>query len=238
MNVFNDSGVGVRLVAKDYYTLGEVASAWEMPRHDVVYLAETGLMRLSARICRTHLERGVWELEEDAGWFQVPQERTRYTGLVDLKDKDAYLIFRDGACEISSFHMAQGIYFEVREPSDPVIVYEADLLIRAEERRRLELSNGRPDKVLAPSQFSHDAGYVHVEFRGRRFRFGRIQAHIVRQLHEASFTPTPWCNGSDLLEQASSGCYRLVDAFKSQPHWRELILSDKRGAFRLAIPPS
>ena len=238
MNRINDSGVDVRLVAKDYYTLGEVVSAWEMPIPDVVYLAETGLMRLSVRLCRTEIEQGLWELEDGVGWFQVPQERARYTGLVDLKEQDAYLIFRDGGCEVSSFHCRQGSYCEVREPSSPVVVYDTDLLIRADERRRLELSNGRPDKALAPSQFSHDAEYVHVEFRGWRFRFGRIQAQIVRQLHEASFTPAPWCKGADLLEQANSGCYRVVDAFKSQPHWRELIHSDSRGSYRLAIPPS
>ena len=42
---------------------------------------------------------------------------------------------------------------------------------------------------------------------------------------------------ADLLELAESGCYRLVDVFKSKPHWRELIHSDNRGAYRLAIPP-
>ena len=78
----------MRLIEKDYYTLGEVVAAWEMPRYDVVYLAETGRMRLSVRVCRTHIERGYWELEEGSGWFKVPEERTRYTGLVDLKEQD------------------------------------------------------------------------------------------------------------------------------------------------------
>jgi len=89
----------MRLIEKDYYTLGEVVAAWEMPRHDAMYLAETGRMRLSVRLCRTHIERGFWKLVEGQGWAKVPEERARYTGLVDLKEQDAHLIFRDGGTE-------------------------------------------------------------------------------------------------------------------------------------------
>ena len=227
----------MRLIEKDYYTLGEVVAAWEMPRYDVAYLAETGRMRLSVRVCRTHIERGYWELEEGSGWFKVPEERTRYTGLVDLKEQDAHLIFRDGGAEIATFHAMEGSYCHIEEPSTPIAIFETDLLIRAEERRRLEQGKDKPDKGLVKPPFTHDATYEHVEYCGRHFRFGRIQANIVRQLHEASDTAMPWRRGEELLELAESGCYRLVDVFKSKPHWRELIHSDNRGAYRLAIPP-
>lgn len=99
-------------------------------------------------------------------------------------------------------------------------------------------SRARPSRTgTGQASFTHDATYEHVEYCGRHFRFGRIQANIVRQLHEASETAMPWRRGEELLELAESGCYRLVDVFKSKPHWRELIHSDNRGAYRLAIPP-
>jgi len=227
----------MRLIEKDYYTLGEVVAAWEMPRYDVAYLAETGRMRLSVRVCRTHIERGLWKLEEGQGWAKVPEERARYTGLVDLKEQDAHLVFRDGGAEIATFHTSEGSYCHIEEPSKPVAIFETDLLLRADERRRLEQGKAKPDKALVKPPFTHDASYEHVEFCGRHFRFGRIQASIVRQLHEASDTPMPWRRGEELLEVAESGCYRLVDVFKSKLHWRELIHSDNRGAYRLAIPP-
>ena len=38
------------------------------------------------------------------------------------------------------------------------------------------------------------------------------------------------------FDEAGSSCTRMADLFKSQRHWRELIASDGRGHYRLAIP--
>lgn len=227
----------MKLIEKEYYTLQEVTAAWEMPRHDVAYLAETGRMRLTVRVCRLHIERGEIESHPDCGWHTIPHEQARYTGLLDITAQDAQLIMRNGSTEIQAFHAPDEHYCHVMDPSEPVTIHEADLLIRAEERARLEQVGGKPEKVHAPELFSHDISYQHVTCGGRRYRFGKIQARIIRQLHQASMTSQPWCKGSELIEKSQSRCYRLGDVFKSQQHWRELIESDGRGSYKLAIPP-
>jgi hypothetical protein len=227
----------MKLIEKEYYTLQEVTAAWEMPRHDVAYLAETDRMRLTVRVCRLHIERGEIESHPDCGWHTIPHEQARYTGLLDITAQDAQLIMRNGSTEIQAFHAPDEHYCHVMDPSEPVTIHEADLLIRAEERARLEQVGGKPEKVHAPELFSHDISYQHVTCGGRRYRFGKIQARIIRQLHQASMTSQPWCKGSELIDKSQSRCYRLVDVFKSQQHWRELIESDGRGSYKLAIPP-
>ena len=78
--------------------------------------------------------------------------------------------------------------------------------------------------------------YKEVIIAGRSFHLGACQAEVVRLLHEASKTGKPWCYGKAVLASAGSSCTRMADLFKSQRHWRELIASDGRGHYRLAIP--
>lgn len=69
---------------------------------------------------------------------------------------------------------------------------------------------------------------------GHRFNFGDIQANIVRQLLTASNTDNPWVHGKTLLAKAGSESMVMRDAFRHQPHWKELIVSGGRGYCRLS----
>jgi len=65
---------------------------------------------------------------------------------------------------------------------------------------------------------------------------GPLQASIVRELHIASTSPEPWLKHDQLLEGCRSKSKRLVDVFKTQEHWRDLILQDRKGYCRLNLP--
>ena len=64
---------------------------------------------------------------------------------------------------------------------------------------------------------------------------GPIQARIVKNLHEDFMSGKEWSNGKKLLTTAQSSSMRMLDVFKSQNRWRELIVSDGRGNYRLNI---
>ena len=49
------------------------------------------------------------------------------------------------------------------------------------------------------------------------------------------FTQDPWQHGRYILEEAGSNLLRMIDLFKSQPQWRSLIESDRRGSYRLRL---
>jgi hypothetical protein len=78
-----------------------------------------------------------------------------------------------------------------------------------------------------------DVTFRHITFQGIEFRFGEIQASIVKQLYEAAKTGTPWQSGKRLLQVAGSESFNLANIFVRQPSWRSLIISDRKGQYRL-----
>lgn len=61
-------------IEKDYYALDEVEERWGVPRRDLVYLAENGLLKVSVRLYSIHVELGSYEHTEDGEWFSIPEE--------------------------------------------------------------------------------------------------------------------------------------------------------------------
>ncbi|MDP2357726.1 MAG: hypothetical protein Q8M31_16905 [Beijerinckiaceae bacterium] len=222
------------MVEKDYFTLDEVIEGWRIPHRDLVYLAENGLLRLSARVFGVCLERGGVEQTPEGEPFTVPYERARFSGLVDLSERDVHQVFRAGETQVRAFHVDDG-YCHVVEPSDPVSLRREDLLVRQEERTKVERHILKADRETPPTwDVMQTNDYQQVSFSGLQFHFGPIQASVVRILDSAARDGSPWRHGKLVLAEAGSASVRMADIFKSQPDWRRLILSDGRGRYRLA----
>lgn len=226
-------GMAFMLIEKDYFTLIEVLEHWQMPRRDAVYLAENGKLRLSVRVFHQRLEEGGYEEDPDHGSFRVPWRHFVHTGLLDLQERDAHALFRDSTVEVFSFHASPERYLEIHDDALPLIVRESDLLVRHDERRRVEeMLFPRQAAAPAPS-FKHSADYRFVSIHGVEFSLGPIQAQVVRLLHKHPLDKSGWCAGKIVLDKAGSSSVRMADVFKSQPQWRKLIESDRRGNYRL-----
>ena len=92
----------------------------------------------------------------------------------------------------------------------------------------------RADDITLADGFEHSADYDRIRLNGERFRFGMIQARIIRQLHEASRTPCPWVPEKQLLSDAGSGSEDLRRAFKN--HDRDALFeTDTIGRVRLRL---
>jgi hypothetical protein len=227
----------MRLVQKDYFTVDELIERWEMSRRDFEYLAENGHVRLSVRVFGVAIERGDIHVEEGGRWFTVPCERARRSGLFELTERDVHTLFKTGEVLVDRFDVGEGRYCEITEPSQPVRVQLKDLLVREEERRRAEeWMRAAGPKPEMPRELRQTNDYQHVSYNGLEFHFGPLQAAIVSILHQASIGDCPWCSGKAILEQAGSVSPRMADVFKSQPHWRRLIESNRRGLYRLVAP--
>ncbi len=233
------------LPPKEYFTLEEIEERWRMRRRDLVYYAENGLLELSARVVEVVLERGAIEEGPDGRWCRVPDGAGPYTGLLALRERDLMEVFRNQGFHVRSFRAAKGRYCEVRAPAEGVRVQPDDLVVARAERDRFEQEHGlaasgargaedaRPPRAI---RFSQRNDYAEVTLDGRTFRLGPCQAAVVRLLHEASRTSSPWLPGKVVLSRAGSCGTRMRDLFKTQPHWRELILSNGRGMYRLNLP--
>lgn len=229
-------GVCVR-IDKVYFTLPEVLERWCVSEADVIYLAENDRLRLSVRVFGLPIEFGNYEECGDGQACRVPWEQSQYNGLLDLHARDAFELFRCGELHVSAFRTPRADYAEIVGDATPVFVMIGDLLIRREERDRIELANGfsAGDSTVEEPTFIASADYQEVRCNGCCFKLGPIQAEVIRALHGAAVSGEPWQNGKAVLSGAGSKSLRMADVFKSQAKWRHLIRSDRRGGYRLNL---
>ena len=225
------------LIDKEYFTLEEVVEEFAVPWRDITYLAENGHLRLSVLVYTVFVEVGHVEQICADEWVHQPDEDHWLTGLVDLCDRDAHLILKNGSAEVGHFKAAPNKYCSLADRSRPLIFKTSDLLLRKAERQVLDKLIKSSPEIEKVQPFAHSDDYGKVTIDGRMFSLGERQAMVVRRLHEAALAGQPWQNGKALLQNARSQSTRLHDLFKSKgPDWHQLILSDGRGLYRLAIP--
>lgn len=224
-------------IEKAYFTLPEILDRWSISEADLIYLAENDKLRLSVRVFGVPLELGDYEETHDGEHFRVPSEQSRFSGLLDLYAQDVFQLFRCSEVHLSDFRTPRASYATLYGEADPIFVMIGDLLLRREERDRFEAETGFSGAETGQQLpvFSASPDYQDVRCNGVRFRLGPIQAHVVRALHEAALADAPWQNGKAILQAAGSRSLKMSDVFKSQKHWRDLIRSDRRGAYRLNV---
>lgn len=224
-------------IDKLYFTLPEILERWSISETDLIYLAENDKLRLSVRVFSAPIEFGDYEEDVEGVRFSVPWERSRYSGLLDLYARDVFQLFRCGEVHLSDFRTPRASYATLWGSAEPILIMTGDLLLRREERDRFEAVTGFSAKRARSEQrsFTASADYQEIRCNGHRFKLGPIQAEVVRALHEAWLADTPWQSGKAILSKAGSKSLRMADVFKSQVNWRQLILSDRHGHYRLNL---
>jgi hypothetical protein len=225
-------------IDKRYFTLRETAARWELAMEDLGYLAENGDLRVSTRLEDAHIERGTIEIDRGQE-FRIPHEQTWFSGVMDLRRPDAFRIFRHGVAEVHYFHADSGdVYTAAIEPTAPVEVHLNHLVVRRDERDRLETVHASVGQTVAEGiGFQHSPDYRNVRLGTTEMALGAVQAEVTRLLHQAAISDAPWCDGKPLLSEAGATSFRMSDVFKSQKQWRQLIRSDGRGRYQLRLKP-
>ena len=226
-------------IEKTYFTMEEILERWRIPERDLAYLAENDQLRLSVRVHDLVVELGRYHgaAPHEKEW--IPERTEIHTGLVDLHAGDAHMLFRCAEGYLTDFRLPDGADLRIAEPGIPVHVMLGDLLVRRDERDRLEDLRGFNEVGVCCDRagFSASADFRHVYCNGTYFRLGVVQARVVRELHRAAEAGAPWQGGKRLLTLAGSRSMRMADVFKSQPRWRHLIESNGRGQYRLKLDP-
>ncbi|WP_367872967.1 hypothetical protein [Luteolibacter sp. Populi] len=131
------------------------------------------------------------------------------------------------------------------EAADDLIVELHDLVILEAERRRFETAypaltgaplssaGSQPQPPQAPAPAIDPTFRVVQLDGGREVRFGETQAKVLRLLADAARQGEPWQSGKVLLGGAGSQSLSISNLFKRHPAWRELIVSNGRGFYRL-----
>ena len=121
------------LIKKEYFRLDEVIDDLGLSGSDVLYLAETGQLRLSVRVFGLMLERGIVEEIDVNDWQSFPEETEPHSGLLELRERDAHEVLKTGAAEVHCFHAPPGRYLCRPDHASTFAVQTRDLLIRDTE---------------------------------------------------------------------------------------------------------
>src|SRR5512132_1480340 len=96
-----------------YFGLDEIQARLKLTRRELLYLVENGLLKASARVWDAVIEEGEHDRAADGQTFRLPTDQRRFSGLLDLRPKDAYRLFRDqvAVVEMSSMLLKASIWW-------------------------------------------------------------------------------------------------------------------------------
>ena len=157
-----------------------------------------------------------------------------YTQALNDKDQPRETARPEDAARLQRFQATIDAEEKI-EPNDWIEVRRDRLVVRREERDRVEASSKKTLGLV--DRFEHSGDYRDVRIGSLELTLGTVQANVVRALHAAALSDQPWCAGKALLRDAGATSMRMRDAFKSQKEWPRLIESDNRGRYRLRLKP-
>lgn len=226
-----------------YHKLNALRKEWDLPRDKIFYFIENGILRASIWLPLRYMERGV--MRDNDFVFETHKHKE---GFVGVRSEDCRMIFSTGRAKLKIFksiHEDKAILRLAYEPPQPDIsVKISDLLVLREDKSKFEnaydlsenFNDNSKDEQPITEEIMISKDYRYIKLGDEEYHFGDVQARIIEQLHDAIGSYTPWVHGKTLIHGSGSHSTRLRDIFKSSRGWTKVVLSDKRGYYRLNIP--
>jgi hypothetical protein len=227
--------------AKDYDRLRSLQKKWKISQDDMFYAIENGILRTCVWLPLRFVERFAVKGQKFTFENHEPQ-----CGFVGVRPEDCRRICSTGCAKLRTFNsIAQDNHF-LRLPHEPpqaaISVRIQDLVVMKSDIQKFETQYGikgssatEQKQEKKPSGFVASDDYRYAKLDEFEFHFGDIQARIIQLLHDASLSHKPWVHGKTLIFESGSNAVRVRDLFKTQKHWRNLVISN-RGYYRLNVP--
>jgi hypothetical protein len=224
-----------------YYPLHDLAPHWGVGDSDLRQWLAGGVMTAVHWLPLM----SVIERNEDEEESERTEFLRHWEGYVRMSEHQCGRIFRQGWITLREFAALDGeLKFRLPESSDDLVIDPDDLVILEAERKRMEAQfpglanplrarNEEPQPAAEPAAYAIDPTYRIVRVDERDYRFGETQARVLRLLSDAARKGEPWQSGKHLLRLAGSQSFSLSNLFKRHVVWRELVISNKRGFYRL-----
>lgn len=230
----------MKLPEFEYHKLSSLRKEWNLSRDKIFYFIENGMLQTCIWLPLRYMERGIMKNGDFV--FETYKHKE---GFVALRSDDCRQIFSTGRAKLKIFksiHEKQVILRMAYEPPQPgVSVKISDLLVLKNDKEKFEelydISESQSAESVRPDhEYLISKDYRYIKLDGEEYHFGDVQARIIEQLHDAVGSYTPWVHGKTLIYSSGSNSTRLRDVFKNSRGWNKVILSDKRGYYRLNIP--
>lgn len=229
-------------LAKNYNRLESLQQKWNISTEDLFYAIENGILRACIWLPLRYVERIA--IRDSIFVFEKQEHQC---GFVGVRPEDCRRICSTGCAKLRIFNSVCEVGHILRlayEPPQPDIsVRISDLIVLREDQQKFEHNYEIPEANVVDlypekptERFIATNDYRYVKLGEQEFHLGDIQARIIQMLHDASQSHKPWVHGKTLLHESASNAIRIRDIFKSKKNWRDLIVSDDRGYYRLNIP--
>ena len=228
--------MNIQLPLKTYFHLDEIALRWQVSVRDLIDFSIDGQLELSTLVGSVDVEM---VHVDQVDWDREQLERQCVFGLQPIYSRDLVDLVNVGVARVTRFKGPTRDHTMRFAPGENAVVLKPErLLVSRHELMRFEAVAAGLDPEPEAQAFEQRNNFSEVKFGGRVYRFGLAQAQVVAQLYEAAQTNDPWRRGHELLAGAKAKGPKLQDLFKRKidPSWRDLILSNRRGLYRLALP--
>lgn len=227
---------------KNYDRLCSLGKRWQLSQEDIYYAIENGMLRVCVWMPLRFVERCV--VRDNKMVFENHKHKE---GFIAVRPKDFYRLSSTGRAKLRIFNSIKADGYVLRladEPPQPALsVRIHDLMVLKADQETFEklceitpVANVDCLHDYTARDFIASADYRRIILNGEEFQLGDVQASIVQQLHDAWESTNQWVHGKTLLYGANSRALRVRDVFKSKSDWNKLVLSDKRGYYRLNLP--
>lgn len=151
-----------------------------------------------------------------------------------IDHKYVYLMFKDKEHKIEIAHIGNIDMKEILE--SPLHVDFFDLIIPMNQIQEFEFRHS----VNKPMEYEFTIladDFTCISLCGHQYKFGEVQAKIIKRLWQAREDGNPWMYGKRILTDIGAASCRIQSVFNHHPYWRRIIESDRNGKYRLKLPP-
>ncbi len=193
---------------------------WQCGLGTIQAMAETGKIHFLLRPV-------VWELA--LANSKIPPGTKKKLHSRPLDYRDVHLLFKDKSSKIP----IRG-FEDVKTP--PVYAEFCDLIIPLDAIENFEHLYRDFETTIPHIQLLSE-DFTCFLWRGREYKFGEMQAKIIKMLWQARENGSPWLYGKRMLTEIGSKSNKLQNIFNRNQQWHNIIVSDHKGKYRLNMPP-
>ena len=205
----------------------ELITRWDCTNYDLQDIIEAG--GLNVYVEPVVIKRALKGIPPDKypGIFQ-----SLNNGYLDYED--IYPMFENKECKIAIARIGDKDLKKIL--TNPLCVGFFDLRIPISQIKEFEFKhrNLEPDEDVL-ELLSND--FTRFRWYGKEYRFGELQAKVIKRLWQAWEDGEPWVYGKIILRDIGANSERIKSIFSHNKYWRNIIRSDRNGKYSLNVQP-
>ena len=210
-----------------FLDIEDLAQRWKCRVSTIEALAETDKLRFCVRPAALEIALAGTPPETYNAIF-------RKLANLYLDHRYVYLMFKNKEHKVEITHI--GFYDVQRLLKDPLRVDFFDLVIPISQIEEFEFMHRNTAQNVNEFKLLSD-DFTCFVWQGHEYRFGEMQAKVIKRLWQAREDGKPWVYGKYILRDIGSTTDRIRNIFSHNKQWRRIIQSDKTGKYKLNLPP-